>query len=98
MVRLIVFSATGLLVGLVFGFAFFLVEGAILGAIICVTIGLSIAAYMNSNNVLDRPFFAQQDVDRIMRWIPYRLSGSGLPQETKDRIASAIRSTLESWL
>ena len=98
MTRLFIYGLTGVLSGLIFGFAFFGAAGAVIGTIVGAVIGGSVSGYMNRNKILDRAFFAQQDVDRIMNIVPYRIAGWGLSQETKDRITSAIRSTLQGWL
>jgi hypothetical protein len=96
MVRVLVYGLVAGLVGIVFGFTFFLFEGAIFGAVVGAMIGISIAAFVNHHGILDRPFFAQQDVDRIMYWESYRLST--LPEGMKRRFMSAIRSILEKFL
>jgi hypothetical protein len=96
MVRVVIFSLVGFLVGVVFGFAFFLTRGAIAGGAFGIMIGSSVATYMNQKRVLDRPFYTQDDVDRFMRIVPYKTAG--LPGDMQSWLNSKIRSMLESWL
>lgn len=96
MVRTIIFGSTGLLFGLVFGFAFFGLEGAAWGAIMGIVSGTSVAIYMNRNKILDRPFYTQSDADQLMRVVPYKTAG--LPSRVQDWLSAKIRSILEGWL
>jgi hypothetical protein len=96
MVRVVVYGVLGFFVGLIFGFACYLITGAIAGAAIGSLLGVSGATYVTWKGTLDGPLFTQQDVDMIMsresnRLLPWQL----LPRSTKDCFLTAIRSALE---
>jgi hypothetical protein len=100
MIRVVLFGLTGLLVGLVFGFAFFVFAGALIGGIAGLILGMSIAGYMNMNGVLKRPFYTQGDVDALMA--SPKITGPaellGWPFGLQESFRDKIRTILESWL
>jgi hypothetical protein len=97
MVRVVIYGVLAALTGALFGAAFGVATGAILGSVGCSMLGIYIAIYMNRKRVLDRPFFAESDVEPLLSLIALH-DLSFLPARLSNRIISYIRTILESWL
>lgn len=102
MIRAVVYSVTGALLGISFGFAAGLFAGAeflfwtIGGGIVGTLLGLALAWYVTSRNLFAGPFMTVKDADGLAYMDELYLRGSLLPTPIANWWGKRFRNFVES--